>query len=59
MKLDLKRWQYDSMPLAPPLQLCRRLMVIPFVQLFRVLYVFFIWLGWGKRDAERAWKDTA
>lgn len=58
MKLDLKQWQYNGMPLAPPLQLARRLIVIPFAQLFRVLYVGCILLGWGKADAKVAWEDT-
>ena len=44
--------------LAPPHVIARRLIAAPFVLVLRVLYCFFIWLGWGPFAAKLMWQDT-
>lgn len=52
------KWEWKGNKLAPPQQIVRRLIAWPFAQTARLLFVAAVLVGWGLRDAQRAWDNT-
>jgi hypothetical protein len=52
------RWEYQGIPLAPPLTIARRLLAWPVFQAVRCLLFVVVLAGWGLDDAQRTWSDT-
>ena len=44
--------------MASPLMIARRLMLLPFVLLFRCLYVGSVAACWGIEQAKSVWEET-
>ena len=55
--LNLRNWTFEGNALVRPDHILRRLITLPFLFLFKYLYLFFVLLGWGYEEAKSSYLD--
>lgn len=58
LKENKMKWEWNGHKLPPIYRLVLRLIMIPVAHIARLVLTAAIYIGWGKSQASRVWRDT-